>query len=274
MRLQGKIAIITGAATGLTGGIRGIGGAAAWAFVREGATVYLADINDEMGERTAAEIREAGGAARYVHLDVTDEVLWHTVIDSIVKAEGVLDVLVNNAGIGIPDYDGDYSDPDGPQNAEEALKVEFTTVDGLERELRVHARGAMLGMKYAIPEMRKRGGGSIINISSIHGIVGVDTITAYATAKAAIRHMSKTVAIQYAAANIRVNSVHPGYTKTPLALPLFTDPELYADRTSQIPLGRFAEPEEIAESILFLASDESSYITGAELVIDGGHNAQ
>jgi NAD(P)-dependent dehydrogenase (short-subunit alcohol dehydrogenase family) len=274
MRLQGKIAIITGAATGLTGEIRGIGGAAAWAFVREGATVYLADINDEMGERTAAEIRDAGGAARYVHLDVTDEALWRTVIDSVVKAEGALDVLVNNAGIGIPDYDADYSDPDGPQNAEEALKVEFTTVEGLERELRVHARGAMLGMKYAVPQMRKRGGGSIVNISSIHGIVGVNTITSYATAKAAIRHMSKTVAIQYAGENIRVNSVHPGYTKTPLALPLFTDPELHADRTSQIPLGRFAEPEEIAESILFLASDEASYITGAELVIDGGHNAR
>jgi NAD(P)-dependent dehydrogenase (short-subunit alcohol dehydrogenase family) len=122
--------------------------------------------------------------------------------------------------------------------------------------------------------MRKRGGGSIVNVSSIHGIIGVNTITAYSTAKAAIRHMSKTVAIQYANENIRVNSVHPGYTKTPLALPLFTDPELFADRTSQIPLGRFAEPEEIAESILFLASDEASYITGAELVIDGGVIAQ
>ena len=121
MRLQGKIAIITGAANGLTGEIRGIGGAVAWAFVREGATVYLADINDEMGERTAAEIRAAGRAAHYVHLDVTDEVLWHTVIDSIVKAEGALDVLVNSAGTG-RDYDGDYSNPDGPQNAEEALQ--------------------------------------------------------------------------------------------------------------------------------------------------------
>jgi NAD(P)-dependent dehydrogenase (short-subunit alcohol dehydrogenase family) len=274
MRLLGKIAIITGAATGLAGEIRGIGGAAAWAFAREGATVYLSDINDEMGERAAAQISEAGGDAHYVHLDVTNEELWREVIGSIVEAEGGLDVLVNNAGIGIPDYDADYSDAEGPQNAEEALKVEFTTVEGLERELRVHARGAMLGMKYAVPQMRKRGGGSIVNVSSIHGIIGVNTITAYSTAKAAIRHMSKTVAIQYANENIRVNSVHPGYTKTPLALPLFTDPELFADRTSQIPLGRFAEPEEIAESILFLASDEASYITGAELVIDGGVIAQ
>ena len=273
MRLQGKIAIITGAATGLSGEIRGIGGAAAWVFAREGATVYLADINDEMGERAAAEIREAGGAALYIHLDVTDEDLWHAAIDSIVRAEGALDVLVNNAGTGRA-HGGNYSDPDGPRNAEEALKVEFTTIGGLERELLVHVRGAMLGMKYAIPEMRKSGGGSIVNVSSIHGIVGVDTITAYSTAKAAMRHMSKTVAIQYASENIRVNSVHPGYTKTPLALPLFTDPELYADRTSQIPMGRFAESTEIAEGILFLASDESSYITGAELVIDGGHNAQ
>ena len=273
MRLQGKIAVITGAATGLTGQVRGIGGAAAWAFAREGATVYLADINDEMGERAAAEIREAGGAARYVHLDVGDEALWHAAISSIARAEGALDVLVNSAGTGRR-FDGDYSDADGPQSAEEALKVEFTAVEGLERELRVHVRGAMLGMKYAIPEMRRRGGGSIVNVSSIHGIVGVGTITAYATAKAAMRHMSKTVAVQYAGENIRVNSVHPGYTKTPLARPLFTDPELYADRISQIPLGRFAESGEIAEGILFLASDESSYITGAELVIDGGHNAQ
>ena len=273
MRMRSKTAIITGAATGLKGEIRGIGGATAWAFVREGAIVYLADINDELGERTAAQIRETGGAAHYVHLDVTDEALWQNTIDFIVKAEGALDVLVNNAGTG-RDYDGDYTDPDGPQNAEEALKVEFTTVEGLDRQLGVHVRGAMLGMKYAIPEMRKRGGGSIINVSSIHGIVGVDTITSYSTAKAGMRHMSKTVAIQYASENIRVNSVHPGYTKTPAALPLFTDPELYADRTSQIPMGRYAESEEIANSILFLASDESSYITGAELVIDGGHNAQ
>lgn len=274
MRLKDKVAIITGAATGLTGEIRGIGGAAAWAFTREGATVYLADINDEMGERTAAQIAEAGGNAHYIHLDVTDEELWRSVIASIVKASGGLDILVNNAGIGIPDYEADYSDPHGPQDAEEALKVEFTTVEGLERELRVHARGAMLGMKYAVPEMRKRGGGSIVNISSIHGIVGVNTITAYSTAKAAIRHMSKTVAIQYAGENIRVNSVHPGYTRTPLVKPLFTDPDLLADRTSQIPLGRFAEPEEIAEGILFLASDEASYVTGSELVIDGGVIAQ
>ena len=273
MRLQGKIVIITGAATGLSGEVKGIGGAAAWAFAREGATVYLADINDEMGERAAAEIREAGGGALYIHLDVTDEVLWQAAIDSVVRAEGALDVLVNSAGTGRA-HGGDYSGTGGPRNAEEALKVEFTTIEGLEREMLVHVRGAMLGMKYAIPEMRRRGGGSIVNVSSIHGIVGVDTITAYATAKAAMRHMSKTVAIQYASENIRVNSVHPGYTKTPLARPLFTDPALYADRTSQIPMGRFAESTEIAEGILFLASDESSYITGAELVIDGGHNAR
>ena len=273
MRVKGKIAIITGAATGISGEVKGIGGAAAWALAREGATVYLADINDEMGERAAADIRGAGGSARYVHLDVTDEALWRTAIDSIARAEGSLDVLVNSAGTG-RDFHGEYTQSDGPQSAEEALKVEFTSVAGMDRELRVHVHGAMLGMKYAIPEMRKRGGGSIVNVSSIHGIVGVNTITAYATAKAAMRHISKTVAVQYAGESIRVNSVHPGYTKTPLARPLHTDPELYADRTSQIPLGRFAESEEIAEGILFLASDESSYITGAELVIDGGHNAQ
>ena len=163
---------------------------------------------------------------------------------------------------------------DRPSSAEEALKVEFTTVEGLERELRVHARGTLLGMKHSIPQMRRRGAGSIINISSIHGIVGANTVTSYQTAKGAIRQISKAAAIQYAGEGIRVNSVHPGFTKTPLTTPLFTDPELFADRTSQVPLGRFAEPEEIAEGILFLASDEASYITGAELVIDGGVIAQ
>lgn len=274
MRLKGKVAIITGGATGLIGEIRGIGGAAAWAFVREGATVYIADIDDEMGERTAEQIRQSGGAAHFVHLDVTVEDLWRSAIGLIAENEGGLDVLVNNAGIGIPDYGGDFSDPSGPGSAEEALKVEFTTVEGFERELRVHARGTLLGMKHSIPQMRRRGAGSIINISSIHGIVGANTVTSYQTAKGAIRQISKAAAIQYAGEGIRVNSVHPGFTKTPLTTPLFTDPELFADRTSQVPLGRFAEPEEIAEGILFLASDEASYITGAELVIDGGVIAQ
>ena len=141
-------------------------------------------------------------------------------------------------------------------------------------ELRVHVRGNLLGMKHAIPRMRARGGGSIVNVSSIHGIVGVNTVTAYQAAKAAIRQLSKAAAIQSAPDGIRVNSVHPGYTKTPLAKPLFTDPELYADRRSTVPMGRFAEPEEIADGILFLASDEASYVTGAELVIDGGTIAQ
>ena len=274
MRLKGKVAIITGAATGLIGEIRGIGGAAAWAFVREGATVYIADIDDEMGKRTAEQIRRSGGEAHYVHLDVTVEDLWRSAISLIAENEGGLDVLVNNAGIGIPDYGGDFSDPAGPSSAEEALKVEFTTVEGLDREMRVHARGNLLGMKHSIPQMRRRGGGSIINISSIHGIVGANTVTSYQAAKGAIRQISKAAAIQYAGEGIRVNSVHPGFTKTPLTTPLLTDPELYADRTSQVPLGRFAEPEEIAEGILFLASDEASYVTGAELVIDGGVIAQ
>ena len=158
MRLKGKVAIITGGATGLIGEIRGIGGAAAWAFVREGATVYIADIDDEMGERTAEQIRQSGGAAHFVHLDVTVEDLWRSAIGLIAENEGGLDVLVNNAGIGIPDYGGDFSDPSGPSSAEEALKVEFTTVEGLERELRVHARGTLLGMKHCIPQMRRRGG--------------------------------------------------------------------------------------------------------------------
>lgn len=271
MRLDGRVAIISGAAAGITGKTQGIGGASAWAFTREGATVVIADINDELGERTVAQIRESGGKAIYMHLDVTKESQWRIGIETIVRSEGGLDILVNNAGIGIPNYDTASDDSISP---EEALKVEFTTVEDLDRELRVHARGTLLGMKHSIPRMRERGGGSIVNVSSIHGIVGAHTVTAYQAAKAAIRQLSKAASIQYAKENIRVNSVHPGYTKTPLAKPLFTDPELLADRTSQIPLGRFAEPEEIAAGILFLASDEASYITGAELVLDGGVIAQ
>ena len=210
MRLKDKVALITGAATGVRGELMGIGGATAWLFSGEGARLIIADINDGLGEKTAADIRESGGDATFVHLDVRS----------------------------------------------------------------VHARGAFLGCKYSIPEMRRAGGGSIINISSMHGIVGTYTVTAYQAAKSAMRSLAKAAAVQYASEGIRVNSVHPGYVFTPLTLSLLAPPEALASRVAEVPLGRIAASEEIAQVILYLASDESSYVTGAELIVDGGVTAQ
>ncbi|PZC44775.1 MAG: NAD(P)-dependent dehydrogenase, short-chain alcohol dehydrogenase family [Chloroflexi bacterium] len=271
MRLNNKVILITGGATGLSGEINGIGGAAARICAKEGAKVLIGDINDEMGQKTANQINEIGGHARYLHLDVTDEDEWVSVYKSIASVEGKLDILVNNAGTGVPNYDPSLT---SARNSEEALMVEHITVDGLQSQLKVHAQGVLLGMKHGIPLMRNGLGGSIINVSSIHGIVGTHTVTSYQAAKGAVRQLTKAAAVQYSKENIRVNSIHPGFTKTPLTTELFTNPEILSDRVSQIPLGRFADAEEIAMGILFLASDESSYVTGAELIIDGGVIAQ
>jgi cyclopentanol dehydrogenase len=226
MRLAGKVALITGAAAGVQGELMGFGGAAAWLFARERAKVVLGDIKDEMGERTAAQIQEQGGEALYLHLDVTREEDWTRALQTTVSRYGRLDVLVNNAGTGA------------------RFPVEETTEAVWDAQMDVHAKGVFLGTKHAIPEMRKAGGGSIVNISSIYGLVGSPTSTAYHAAKGAIRLFTKSAAIQYAKDNIRVNSVHPGYCLTPLT------------------------------SDGYLASDESSFVTGAELVIDGGTTAQ
>jgi NAD(P)-dependent dehydrogenase (short-subunit alcohol dehydrogenase family) len=255
-RLEGKVALITGAAHGLQGELMGFGGASAWLFVREGAKVALADINEEMGEKSASQIRESGGEAIFVRLDVTSEDEWINAIKTTVDAFGRLDILVNNAGTGAP------------------YKVEDTTVEIWDGQMNVHAKGTFLGTKHAIPEMRRVGGGSIINISSINGLIGSPTSTAYHAAKAAIRLFTKSAAIQYARDNIRVNSVHPGYAMTPLTKRMLTMPEEMAWRVAKVPMGRVATAEEIANGILYLASDESSFVTGSELVIDGGVTAQ
>ena len=198
MRLEGKVALITGAAAGVEGDLMGFGGAAARLFAQEGAKVVLTDIKEEMGERTAIQIRENGGAALFLRHDVTSEQNWIEVVASTVSNYGKLDILVNNAGTSAP------------------ATVEETTVEAWDEQMNVHAKGAFLGTKQAIPEMRKVGGGSIINISSISGLVGSPSSTAYHAAKGAIRLFTKAAAIQYAKENIRVNSVHPGYAHTPL----------------------------------------------------------
>ncbi|MBM3945551.1 MAG: glucose 1-dehydrogenase [SAR202 cluster bacterium] len=258
-RLEGKVALISGGATAHKGNVLGIGGAAAWLFAREGAKVVLGDLDDARGEEAAAQLRESGAEAAFAHLNATNEADWEKAVAFTMKTFGRLDVLVNSAG------------------TTSLGGVEETTEQAWDGQLDVHAKAVFLGTKHAIPAMRKSGGGSIINISSIDGITGNPLGVAYSTGKGASRIFTKAAAIQYAKENIRVNSVHPGYTDTPLARHAISglaakgipDP-----RVPKVPLGRLAKAEEIGYGILFLASDESAYVTGAELVIDGGVTAQ
>ena len=257
MRLEGKVALITGAAAGIEGELMGFGGAAARMFANEGAKVVLTDIKEDMGEKTAIQIREHGGDVLFLRQDVTNEQEWIETIRTTVSTYGKLDVLVNNAG------------------SSSRHNVEDTTVEAWDGQMDVHAKGVFLGTKHAIPEMRKAGGGSIINISSIYGLIGSPTSTAYHAAKGASRLFTKSAAIQYAKENIRVNSVHPGYALTPLTRPGYDeDPSREAWCLARIPLGRLGNADDIAFGILYLASDESSFVTGSELVIDGGTTAE
>ena len=256
MRLSGKVALITGGAHGVKGEMMGFGGAAAWLFAAEGAKVALGDIDIDAGEKTASEIREDGGQAIFVRLDVTSQSDWENAVRATVNSFGRLDVLVNNAGTG-------------------ALGgVEETTEEVWDGQMAVHAKGAYLGTKAVVPEMRRAGGGSIINISSIYGIVGSPGAAAYHAAKGAVRIFSKSAAIQYAKDGIRVNSVHPGYCQTPMTTASYHDPVRRAKMVAKVPMGRYGQPEEVAQAILYLASDESSYVTGSEVVVDGGMTAQ
>ena len=256
MRLEGKVALITGAASGLAGELMGFGGAAARMFCQEGAKVALTDINTEAGARTAEQIRNAGGDAIFLKLDVTSEPDWIDAVAATVAAYGQLNILVNNAGSGA------------------RYTVEETTAAAWDGQMAVHAKGAFLGTKHAVPAMLQAGGGSIINISSIYGLVGSPTSTAYHAAKGAIRLFTKSAALQYAPDNIRVNSIHPGYCRTPLTDRSYENQQHFAWIQDRIPLGRIGNAADIAYGILFLASDESSFMTGSELVIDGGTTAQ
>ena len=249
-RLEGKVAIISGAG-------RGMGAAEAKLFARGGAMVVIGDILDDLGKRVEAEIQEAGGDALFAHLDVTREADWQAAVELANRRYGKLDILVNNAGVS------------------GRGKVEEITLEDWDRVMDVNAKGVFLGTKAAIPPMRAAGGGSIVNISSQMGIVGAErTGGHYAASKGAVRLFTKATAVQYAKDGIRANSVHPGPIATPMNEATRSDPEYNAFMVSRIPLGRWAEPEEVAYGVLYLASDESSFVTGSELVIDGGWTAQ
>ena len=256
MRLEGKVALVTGGATGVTGELMGFGGATCWLFAREGAKVVVTDINEELGQKTAAQIRESGGEATFLKHDVTSEPDWKYAIETAVATYGKLDVLVNNAGRGSP------------------YNIEDTSLEEWNAHMDIHAKGTFLGTKCAIPEMRKVGGGSIVNVASIYSMIGGKTSTAYGAAKAAVRLFTKSSAIQYAAENIRVNCVHPGYMVTPMTIKSYGIPDRRNFWLSLTPLGRLGNADDVAYAILYLASDEASFVTGAELVIDGGMTAQ
>jgi len=246
MRLDGKVALITGGASGM-------GRSEATIFAREGARVVVADLLEADGRKVAADIKGAGGEARFVKLDVTNEADWRDAVASTETSYGRLNVLVNNAGIS-----GSY-DPDTMSTAA------WDTI------MNVNAKGVFLGMKHAIPAMQRAGGGAIVNISSISGFVGQTGIhMAYNASKGAVRIATKAAAVQYAKDGIRVNSVHPGMMPPMRTSKMSADPTWRAKMITPIPMKREGRVEEVAYAVLFLASDEASYITGTELVVDGG----
>jgi cyclopentanol dehydrogenase len=250
-KLDGKVALISG-------GARGQGAAEAKTFALEGAQVVFGDILDEAGAQVEADIRAAGGEAVYVHLDVTSETDWRRAVQEAVSRFGKLNILVNNAGIVIP-----------------RVPIEERTGDEWDRVMAVNAKGVFLGTKHAIPAMRRAGGGSIVNISSIAGIgQSLHQEPAYAASKGAVRIFTKVTASQHAKDRIRCNSVHPGPIDTEMLRSAMPDPQVLDQRLGRVPLGRMGLVAEIVAGVLFLASDDASYMTGAELVIDGGALAQ
>ncbi len=246
-KLDGKVALISG-------GARGQGAAEARTFAREGAKVVFGDVRDDEGKTVEAAIRAAGGDAVYVHLDVANEADWRHAVQLTVDRYGKLDVLINNAGIVIP-----------------RVPIPERTVEDWDRVMAINARGVFLGTKHAIPVMRRGGGGSIVNISSVAGIgQSLHQEPAYAASKGAVRIFTKVTASQHARDGIRCNSVHPGPVDTEMIRAAMADPKALERRLERVAMRRMGTVDEVVTAVLYLASDESSYVTGAELVVDGG----
>ncbi len=253
-RVKDKVAIVTG-------GVDGIGGAISALLAQEGAKVAVFDVQDGKGADLVASIKAAGGTARYWHVDVTDEGAVKRSFDEVVQAFGRLDVVVSNAGIAGPN-----------------VPTHEVTVEDWNRTFAINSTAVFLCTKHAVPHMRKVGGGSIVNISSIYGLVGAADLPPYHASKGAVRCMSKNDALYYAPDKIRVNSVHPGYIWTPLVERIGVEAGMDAASfrktlAAKHPIGDVGRPQDIAYGVLFLASDESAFMTGSELVIDGGYTA-
>lgn len=246
-RLDGKVALISGAAGGQ-------GAVEAKVFAAEGAKLVFGDIRDDEGRAVEADIRAAGGEASYVHLDVTKEDDWRAAVATAVERYGALNILINNAGIVIP-----------------RVPIEERTEEEWDRVLAVNAKGVFLGTKHAIPAMRAAGGGSIVNIASVAGM-GQSTHQepAYAASKGAVRLFSKVTATQHAKDRIRCNSVYPGPIDTDMIRAAMSKPGVLEERLTRVPMGRLGTIEEVVNVVLFLASDEASYMTGSEVLVDGG----
>jgi len=256
-QVEGKVALVTGGASG-------IGAGCASRLAEEGAMVVITDVQDAKGEELAAEIKKAGGKARYLHHDVTSEDAWVAIVADVEKTEGRLDILVNNAGIGVA-----------------CPSITMMKLEDWRRQQAVNVEGVFLGIKHSLPLMRKAGnGGSIINMSSVAGLKGSPPLAAYSATKGAVRLFTKAIALECAnfKDGIRVNSVHPGIIETPIWLSIAgmgqpganAPPDLDAMTATSVPLGVKGLPKDIANGVLWLASDESRYVTGLELVIDGG----
>ena len=251
-RVKGKVAIVTGAGSG-------IGRAIALLLAKEGAKVIISDVNEVNGKKVADEIKRGGGGALFMKHDVTIESDWEGLIRATLERFGKLDVLVNNAGVML------------------WKKIEDTSLDEWRWLMSVNLDGVFLGTKFAIGGMKRSGGGSIINISSVAGMIGTLDSSAYHASKGGVRVFTKAAALECSKAgydhHIRVNSVHPGVIKTPLVDELFNDENKMKTALGWHPIGYFGEPEDIAYGVLYLASDESKFVTGSELVIDGGWTA-
>jgi NAD(P)-dependent dehydrogenase (short-subunit alcohol dehydrogenase family) len=248
-RLEGRVALVTGAASG-------IGRATAERLADEGATVVITDVQDTAGEEAVAAIRDGGGTALFVHQDVTDEQSWRAAVERVLEEYGRLDVLVNNAGMG------------------DLATIEETTVADWERTIAVDQTGVFLGMKTCAEALKASGHGSVVNISSIFGTSGgFGTSPAYHAAKGAVRTLTKNVALHWAGEGVRVNSIHPGFIRTPI-LDQAQGTEIWDAMTAATPMGRLGEPEEIAAAVAYLASDDASFVTGLELYVDGGYIAR